>query len=432
MFKNIVVVGMGYVGIPVAVEFARVGFDVIGINRSRPKVDMINNAECPIKGNEPELPELLTKVVKEGKLKATQEFSVCKDADAILIAVQTPFNVEEMKPKYESLESAVRDVGRNLSNGTLVIIESTIAPTTMEKVVKPILEKESGLKAGEEFYLGNCPERVTPGKLLKNIRELNRAVGGINEQTRERMIELYKHIVKAELYPTNCLTAEVVKTAENAYRDVQIAFANEIAMICSKFGIDVFEVRELVNKCPYRDMHLPGAGVGGHCLPKDSWLLTYGIGDKYDPKMLKLGREINDNMPFQMLELIEAGLTEVGIDKDKSTVSIMGLAYLEESDDIRNSPAFSILDGVKKMGARYYLHDPFVEEFNGEEITKDIDEVIKNSDCIVIVTAHDVYRQMKIGELKEKMKGNVIIDGRNVFNKTECKENGFIYRGIGK
>ncbi len=432
MFKNIVVVGMGYVGIPLAVEFARAGFDVIGINRSRPKVDMINRAECPIKGNEPELPELLIKVVKDGKLKATQDFSVCKDADAILIAVQTPFNVEEMKPKYESLESAVRDVGKNLSNGTLVIIESTIAPTTMEKVVKPILEKESGLKAGEEFYLGNCPERVTPGKLLKNIRELNRAVGGINEQTRERMIELYKHIVKAELYPTDCLTAEVVKTAENAYRDVQIAFANEIAMICSKFGIDVFEVRELVNKCPYRDMHLPGTGVGGHCLPKDSWLLTYGIGDKYDPKMLKLGREINDNMPLQMVELIKAGLTEAGIDKDKSTILIMGLAFLEESDDTRNSPAYTILDEVKKMGADYYLHDPFVEEFNGEKITKDLDETLKNSDCIVIVTMHDVYRRMKIEDLKEKMKGNVIIDGRNVFNKAKCIENGFVYRGIGK
>jgi UDP-N-acetyl-D-mannosaminuronic acid dehydrogenase len=192
MDKKIVVVGMGYVGIPVACAFADKGFTVIGINRSKPKVDMINRGECPIKGKEPYLAEMLKRLVLEKKLSATQDFSACKDAHAILIAVQTPFDIQKMEPKYASLESALKDVGKNLSKGTLVLIESTIAPTTMDRIAKPILEEESKLTAGEDFFLANCPERVMPGRLLQNIKEYDRVVGGINEKSALKAVELYR------------------------------------------------------------------------------------------------------------------------------------------------------------------------------------------------------------------------------------------------
>jgi UDP-N-acetyl-D-mannosaminuronic acid dehydrogenase len=289
MFKKIVVVGMGYVGIPVAAEFANAGFDVVGIEILKWKVDWINEGKCPIQGNEPGLPELLKKVVKKGKLTATQDFSECKDADAILICTETPFDLKREEPNYSALKSATKSVSENLGKKSLIVVESTIAPKTMENVVKPILGK-NGKKAGKDFYLANCPERVMPGRLLYNIENFDRVVGGIDKKSQELAVELYSHIVKGKLYPTDCLTAEIVKTTENAYRDVQIGFANEIALICEKLGVDVFRVRELVNKCPYRNMHLPGAGVGGHCLPKDSHLLAYSVKDKVESKMLRTAR----------------------------------------------------------------------------------------------------------------------------------------------
>ncbi len=432
MDRKVVVVGMGYVGIPVAVAFADSGFNVIGINRSKPKVDMINNGECPIKGNEPNLSGLLKKVVSEGKLSATQDFSVCKDAYAILIAVQTPFDIQKMEPKYTALESALSDVGKNLSSGILVIIESTIAPTTVEKVAKPILERESKLSAGEDFYLANCPERVMPGRLLQNIREYDRVVGGINEESAQKAVELYKNIVQGELFATDSLTAEIVKTTENAYRDVQIAFANEIALICEKLERDVFEVRNLVNKCPFRDMHIPGAGVGGHCLPKDSWLLAYGVKDRFSPKIITQAREINDFMPYHMMELVKNALSEGGVNINDANITVLGLAYLQDSDDTRNSPALPIIEELGGVCGKIRIHDPVVKEFEGYDLHQNLEDAIKDSDCIIIVTAHTVYRDLDLQYIKEIMRTTIIVDGRNVFDKEECIAKGFVYFGVGK
>ncbi len=432
MDKKIVVVGMGYVGIPVACAFADKGFTVIGINRSQPKVDMINRGECPIKGKEPYLAEMLKRLVTEKKLSATQDFSACKDAHAILIAVQTPFDIQKMEPKYTSLESALRDVGKNLSKGTLVLIESTIAPTTMDTVAKPILESESQLKAGEDFFLGNCPERVMPGRLLQNIKEYDRVVGGINEKSAQKAVELYRQIVEGELFPTNSLTAEIVKTSENAYRDVQIAFANEIALICEKLGVNAYEVRKLVNKCPFRDMHIPGAGVGGHCLPKDSWLLAYGVKNKLSPKLIALGREINDSMPHHMVELIESALSDAQLKTQDAMVTLLGVAYLADSDDTRNSPAQSIINELKNKGAKIKGHDPFVKDFEELEISDNLDEALADSDCLVLVTAHSAYKALDLGHIKKTLRTPIIVDGRNVFDKDECVKMGFVYFGIGK
>lgn len=432
MFKNIVIVGTGYVGIPVAVMFANKGFNVIGINRTKEKVDLINKGVCPIEGDEPNLPELLSKVIKEKKLNATTDYSACKDADAILICVETPFDSEKWEPKYDSLKSALKSVAENLSKGTLVIVESTIAPTTMDTLVKPILENTSKMKAGVDFLLGNCPERVMPGRLLYNIENLSRVCGGINKETTDKMLELYAHIVKGELYPSDCLTAEVVKTTENAYRDVEIAFANEVAIICEKLGINVYEVRELVNKAPYRNMHLPGAGVGGHCLPKDSLLLSYGVKGIMTPELMILARNLNKKMPEHTAELLLDAFKEKKIDIKSKKVTVCGFAYLENSDDTRNTPALGVIDALKKKGAIVEVHDPFVKNYPGIEIKKDFEKTISGSDALVFVTAHNEYKKLNLDKIKDLMKTQIIVDGRNIFDKEKTIAKGFIYRGIGK
>ncbi len=429
---SLCVVGLGYVGLPVAVKFAEAGFDVVGIDIIKTKVDMINNGVSPIGGKEPVLEEVLRDVVKSGKLRATNDYSVISDSDYVLIVVQTPFNLRSREPYYKALRGATKSVGQYLKKGTLVVIESTVAPGTTNNIVRPILESESGLKAGIDFLLACAPERVMPGKLLHNLVHLDRVIGGINEESTKAAMDLYSHIVKGQLFPTDSLTAEVVKTTENAYRDVQIAFANEIALLCENINVDVYKVRELVNRSPHRDMHLPGAGVGGHCLPKDSWLLTFGARGRHTPRLLAVAREINDGMPRHMAELCEDALKQAGTSVYGAKIAVLGAAYLEDSDDTRNSPAFTFIKALEVLGAQPIVHDPFVSEANGLVVTSDLDEALKDADCLALVTAHSVYSDIDLRHVKSLMRTPVIVDGRKVFNKNECEDMGFIFRGIGR
>ncbi|MFW9767173.1 MAG: nucleotide sugar dehydrogenase [Candidatus Thorarchaeota archaeon] len=430
--KTISIVGLGYVGLPVALKFSEAGFQVTGIDIDERKVQLINKGRSPIEGNEPGLNELLGEIIKTGRLLATTEYSSIDDADYVLIIVETPFSLRSKEPLYTSLKSATQSVAAHLRKDTLVIIESTIAPGTINTIVQPILEGVSGLKAGTDFYLATAPERVMPGKLLHNLVTLDRVVGGIDRESTERAVELYKHIVRGELYPTDALTAEVVKTTENAYRDVQIAFANEIALLCENLGVDVFEVRNLVNRSPFRDMHIPGAGVGGHCLPKDSWLLAFGAKGKYEPRLLAIAREINDGMPHHMSILCESALRESGTRIYGSKIAILGLAYLENSDDTRNSPTFMLVKALEVIGAQPIVHDPFVRSVDDIELSSDIDEVLKDSDCVIVMTGHDEYKSLDLDKMTQLMKTHIIVDGRNIFDKQLCIEKGFIYRGVGR
>lgn len=449
MSKKIVVIGMGYVGIPAAALFADVeGFNVVGIQRrskrSEWKIDWLNEGKNPIGGDEPGLSELIEKVVKKGTFRVTDDFSECNDADTILIDVQTPTD-ENGIPHYESLKEVSAHVGKHMKKGVLVAIESTVAPGTTLNIVKPILEQESGMSAGGDFSLVFSYERVMVGRLLKNIINLPRIVGGLDEESTQKGVELYKNIVKEQVIPTDVLTAEVAKVVENTYRDVNIAFANEVALICESLGIDVFEVRKLVNTLPndpsnpnsnpFRNMHFPGAGVGGHCLPKDPWLLKYGL-DKYgklkvDPQVIVKSREINLWMPKHTADLVVEGLKEAGRDINDAKIAILGVAFLENSDDTRNTPAKPLYEVLQKMGAKPYLHDPYIRDFE-IPFTKDFNEVIQDADAIVIVTKHKDYFNLDLNEIKNKMRTPIIIDGRNVYEKDRCEQLGFTYKAIGK
>jgi UDP-N-acetyl-D-mannosaminuronic acid dehydrogenase len=432
---------MGYVGIPAAALLANVpGHRVIGIQRrsrrSGWKIDWINSGKNPFEGDEPGMDELIAQVVLERKsLHVTDDFSVCKEADVILIDVQTPTNTERI-PEYLSLRTVSAQAATYLQAGTLVIIESTVAPGTTEHVVKPILEEGSGLRAGEDFSLAFSYERVMPGKLLEYITDFPRVVGGIDEESTRRAVELYRTIVRKEITPTSVLTAELAKTMENAYRDVNIAFANEMARVCEAMGVDVFEVRRLMNARHDRHMHLAGAGVGGHCLPKDPWLLKFGV-DTYGAwpvpmRMISLAREINDEMPVHLVDLALQALRERGREPKGARVAVLGVAYLEDSDDTRNTPAISVIDALQERGATVVAHDPYVRELDGYELTRDLEQALQGADAAVIVTKHKQYSDLDLTWLGQTMRTPILIDGRNMYCGAIVRGAGFTYRAIGK
>jgi UDP-N-acetyl-D-mannosaminuronic acid dehydrogenase len=261
-------------------------------------------------------------------------------------------------------------------------------------------------------------------------------VGGIDPKSTELAVDLYRHIVKKEITATDVLTAELAKTIENAYRDVNVAFANEMALICESMGVDVYEIRELINARHDRHMHLAGAGVGGHCLPKDSWLLRFGV-QQYGSRtagteMIALARRINDGMPWHMARLVEEALAERAKPLNGARVAVLGVAYLENCDDTRNTPTLGLIDALKAKGASVIAHDPHVREYEGVELTTDLEAALQGSDCLVIVTRHRGYYDLDLEHVAELMRTPVIVDGRTVFDAKVCRKAGFVYRGVGK
>ena len=442
MVTRITVIGMGYVGIPCAALLADVpDFMVTGLQRrskrSGWKIEHLNAGKSPFEGDEPGLDELIAKVVAKGTFRVTDDVEVLKESDIILIDVQTPTD-ENHVPQYDSLKEVSRQIGERIRKGTMVVVESTVAPGTTQNVVQKIIEEHSGMKAGEDFDLAFAYERVMPGKLIHNIVNLPRIVGGINPKSAMRAVEMYSKIVKATVHETDILTAEVSKTIENAYRDVNIAFANEMALVCESLGVNVYEIIALVNELPSRMMHIPGAGVGGHCLPKDTWLLRHGLNkygsQKMEARFISLAREINNQMPIHMASLIEEVLEKKGVKIQNATVAILGIAYLENSDDTRNTPALTLINTLQEKGAKVVLHDPYVQtwDLGPQEIVRDLYAAAKGADCLALVTRHKDYNNLDFAKLGETMRTRTFVDGRNVYKGEQVVQYGFEYRAIGK
>ena len=447
MTTKIVVIGMGYVGIPMAALLADVNdFYVTGIQRrserSGWKIDWLNQGKNPFEGDEPGLEELIERVVKNGKFKVADNYDVIDDADYILIDVQTPVDDKKI-PRYESLKDVSSLLAPHMKKGVTVIIESTVAPGTTDNIVHPILEKESGKKRGEDFYLVFSFERVMPGKLLEYITDFPRVIGGGCAEANERAKFIYGKVVKKELQVTDTLTAELTKCIENTYRDINIAFANEMALVAEDFNRNIFEIINLINHRHDRMMHYPGSGVGGHCLTKDPWLLMYGL-ETYTPKkyldkvkILPYGRELNDFMPEHVVELMEDALNEAN-KHDNIKIALMGVAYKADCDDTRNTPTEKVISVLKSRyhshNISYIAHDPWVREKDYKEtkLTADIDEAIKDADVLIFATNHKEYYKIDLDDCKTKMKTPIIIDGRNIFNKDVIINKGFIYRKVGQ
>ena len=430
--NKVAVVGMGYVGIPVAAIIADSGISTIGVDIDEGKVDSINSGKYPIEGFEPGIEELIERVVGNGMLKATVDYEQARDSDIWMICVQTPFDTSEMRPNFKALSGAIKKIGSVMKKGSVVIVESTIPPGTMSGDVKRWLEGESGLIAGEDFGLGHCPERVMPGRLIENLTSYGRAIGGIDEETHRVMGEIYAKITSGKLTKVDMKTAEVVKTFENTYRDAEIAIANDFAKYCDAIGVDFFEVRDMVNTVESRNLHFPGGGVGGHCIPKDTWLLAHGSRGKYVPEFLIKSREVNDSMPEYVLGLMTEGGIRLGLDLNNCKVGILGLSYLEESDDIRNSPTLSLVEKMEGLGCEIIVHDHYVDRCEDVVLTESLDEAIDGSDVVIMMVAHNLYKSLNLSEIKEKMRTPLIIDARNVFSIEDLRNSELDYFSIGR
>jgi UDP-N-acetyl-D-mannosaminuronic acid dehydrogenase len=448
MPTNIVVIGMGYVGIPMAALLADVDdFYVTGIQRrsqrSSWKIDWLNKGKNPFEGDEPGLDELIERIVKNGKFKVTDKYNDVINADYILIDVQTPVD-DQRAPRYESLEEVSLQISKHMKKGVTVILESTVAPGTTDNIVQTILEEGSGLKRSKDFYLVFSFERVMPGKLLDYIINFPRVIGGGCKEANDKAMYLYGKVVKKELQVTDTLTAELTKCIENAYRDVNIAFANEMALLSEDFNRNIYEIIELINHRHDRMMHYPGSGVGGHCLTKDPWLLLYGF-NKYTErineskmKIIPDSRSLNDYMPHHMVELMEDVFRESHKLVDNIKIVLLGVSYKANTDDVRNTPTENI---VKVLQNRYHSHniiyishDPYVNErdYRLTELTSDFNEAVKGADVLIFATNHKEYYNLDLDDLKKKVRTPIIIDGRNIFDKKVVEEKGFIYRKVGE
>lgn len=452
--KKIGVVGMGYVGIPSAVLFADsdVFNFVWGFQRdsssSGYKIPMLNRGECPLRGEEPGLPELLRDVVHRKKFMCTPDFSHIAGVDAVTLAIQTPFtNRQDLEPDFTSLRGALGEVGQNITPGTLVVLESTITPGTTTGMAREILEKESGLLAGEDFGLAHAPERVMVGRLLRNIREHDRCVGGINDTSTKRACELYSPLLHSgKIIPMTATAAEVTKTAENTLRDLQIAAINQLAIYCEILGVSVYEVRAGIDSLKgegiSRAVLYPGAGVGGHCLTKDTYHLERGVRNlghsssitEIHQSLFTLARHINDFMPRHMMNLTSDGLKAAGKSLYGSRIALLGWAFIRNSDDSRNTPSEFFYTLCQEKGAIIAIHDPYVEKYPGVEILSDLSTVLHNTDAIAIFTGHGCYEDLNPAKVRELCGSEhpVIIDGRNIVNPDRFIAEGFVYRGIGR
>jgi len=313
-------------------------------------------------------------------------------------------------------------ISEKLKKGDLVILESTVSPNTCIKLMQPILEK-NGLKAGEDFYLSHCPERAIPGNTMYELVNNDRIIGGINQESAELTRDVYKTFVKGEIFLTDTTTAETVKLMENTFRDVNIALANEFAKISEEVGINIWETIDLANKHPRVNILKPGPGVGGHCIAIDPWFLTEASNQA---TLIKTARQINDKMPKHVVELIK----EMVGDKQNPKVTILGVAYKANVDDARETPSKEIICEAENLGFEVIAVDPLVKIGEFPDL-QPLEEAVKNSDCLVLVTNHDDFKKINPEEIKSQMASLNLVDTRNFLDKNTWEKAGFKVKVLG-
>lgn len=407
---------MGYIGLPTATMFSCYGHKVIGVDVNEKVVNNINKGKIIIE--EPNLEEIVEDVVKKGNLIASIS---PKESDVFIISVPTPIK-DDKTSDMSYVISATKSIVKYLKEGNIVVLESTSPVGTTEEVVKPIIE-ESGLKVGRYIMLGYCPERVIPGKIIYELKNNDRVIGGIDKKSAEEIRKIYKTIVDGNIYLTDCKTAELCKLMENTYRDVNIALSNELLLICDKLNINVWEVIEYSNKHPRVNLHTPGPGVGGHCLAVDPWFII-----EKEPELsniIKSSRLLNDSMPEYVYNKIDKILQ-----KDKSKkITILGITYKANTDDMRESPIIKLIDKLLKNNYNVKVFDPYIKDFQIN--CQSILEACKDSDLLILGVNHDYFKNLPLDEIKTTMKGNLILDTRNFLDKEEVEKSGFIYKLLG-
>ena len=467
--EKIGVIGPGIVGMPMAAMLANAGIKigtdkpakVVIIQRDSKnsgwKVESINSGKSVIGGIEPELDAITHSAVKSGLLSASADFSVLADADVILVSVQTDKTENSLEPDYGPMFGALEKLGEALQNKPaskipLVIFESILAPTTMDTLFRDHFRR-FGLTEGKDILLGNSPNRVMPGRLVERIRESDKIVGGLHPETPHLISRLYRHIVtKGSILETNSLTAEIVKTLENAYRDVRIAFSTEIVRYCDEENIDFYIVREKVNALlaqsdmatsdpnavPSGGLLIPMLGVGGHCLPKDGillWWRSIQKGNDTSASLILKARAINDESPAHTFMQAEKAFGDLS---DKK-IALLGVAYRFNSEDTRNSPTLALANYLRENKVKYVMHDPYVKPddqnitryHQQDHYTRDISEALGYADYVFICTAHKEYAD----SLKDIITtGNImgVMDACNIYRRQQFQQSPIQYAGIGR
>jgi UDP-N-acetyl-D-glucosamine dehydrogenase len=410
------VVGLGYVGLPLAVEKAKAGFKVIGFDILQNRVDMVNRGVNYI-GDV--VDEELKQLVESGQMSATTDYSLIREVDAVAICVPTPLD-KYQQPNVSYVESSAQSIAKYLHPGMLVVLESTTYPGTTEEVVKPILEK-TGLKAGEDFYLAYSPERVDPGNKVFNTKNTPKVVGGVTDQCTEVAGALYRAVLDGEVHLVSSpKVAEMEKILENTFRNINIALVNEMAILCNKMGIDIWEVIDAAKTKPYGYMAFyPGPGLGGHCIPIDPFYLTWKAREyHYHTRLIEVAGEINNEMPDFVVDRCMKILNRYGKSLNGSKVAVLGVAYKKDIDDYRESSVIQIVELLEKYQAEFTLVDPHVKtfkaggkEYETQELTT---ELLETADLVLITTDHSDFDYEEIAD-----KAKVIFDTRNALKDVQ-------------
>lgn len=406
------VVGLGYVGLPLAVEKAKAGYKTIGFDVQKEKVDMVNEGHNYI-GDV--VDDDLKDLVANGMLKATTDFNFVRDVDFVAICVPTPLDAHQ-QPDISYVKSSAEQISKYMTKGTMVVLESTTYPGTTEELLKPILEKGSGLKCGKDFYLGFSPERVDPGNKLFKTKNTPKVVGAVGKDATEVIAAMYRSVLEGDVYEVaSPVIAEMEKILENTYRNINIGLANEMAMLCDKMGINYWEVVDAASTKPYGfQPFYPGPGLGGHCIPLDPYYLSWKAREYgFHTSMIESSMIVNDKMPEYCVERAMKILNRQGKALSKSKVLVLGIAYKQDIDDYRESPAIDVIEILNKNGAAVEFFDPYIPEYKyrGEKfrgIEKIDSNIISKYDLIMITASHSNIDYNMINK-----SANAIFDTKN-------------------
>lgn len=412
------VVGLGYVGLPLAVEKAKAGFKVIGFDVQQSRVDLVNDGHNYI-GDV--VDEELKELVSNGSIVATTDYGKIQEVDAVAICVPTPLD-HHQQPDTSYVESSSKEIAKYAHPGMLVVLESTTYPGTTEEIVVPAFTSK-GFKVGEDVFVAYSPERVDPGNKQFKTKNTPKVVGGVTESCTKVASAMYRAVLEGDVHEVSSpAVAEMEKIFENTFRHINIALANEMAILCERMGIDVWEVIDSAKTKPYGFMAFyPGPGLGGHCIPIDPFYLTWKAREyNYHTRLIELAGEINNQMPEFVVDRSMKILNRSGKAMRGANIVVLGVAYKKDIDDVRESPVLNILDLLQKEGADFTVVDPFVRSFrlNGEvvETVAVNDELLENADLVLITTDHTEFDYQNIAQ-----KAKVVFDTRNAMKEVEPK-----------
>lgn len=422
--NKIAVVGLGYVGMPLALLASKKGYEVFGIDTDKERVQNVNDRLSPF------VDKKVQRELKKTKLIATTNFDIVSNCNIVIICVPTPID-KDKTPNLGLVETACVKVSEFIKKGTTVILESTVNPGVCESIVIPILEEGSGLISGKNFHVVHCPERINPGDKKWNVENINRVIGSLDKKGLKTAKDFYSSIISGKIYLMNNLKeAEAVKIVENSFRDINIAFVNELAMSFSKLGIDVVNVIKGAETKPFSFLaHYPGCGVGGHCIPVDPYyLIAHAKENGFNHEFLSLARNINNNMPKFTVDVLTENLNKIGLNSTGTKISILGISYKANINDDRESPSFDIVDEARKQGYIVSVFDPYVLD---KSTSNTLDDTVKESIAVIIATNHKQFTKLT-PEFFIKNNIHTIIDGRNCLNKDKFINAGINYKGIGR